>query len=145
MNHKTTEELVHEIKISTDIKDYLTQNDEEMQLQSLTDALHSLLIEKKISRADAARGSLLDRAYVYQIFSGERSPSRDKLIALAFGLQLSDAQTQTILKLSCNRELYARDKRDALILFALQHEMSIMEANDLLFAHNFTVLGTLQE
>lgn len=145
MNHKTTEELAHEIKISTDIKDYLTQNNEEMQLESLTDALHSLLIEKKISRADAARGSLLDRAYVYQIFSGERSPSRDKLIALAFGLHLSDAQTQTILKLSCNRELYARDKRDALILFALQREMSIMEANDLLFAHNFTVLGTLQE
>lgn len=47
MNHKTTEELSNEIKISTDIKDYLTQNKEEMQLQSLTDALHSLLNEKK--------------------------------------------------------------------------------------------------
>lgn len=145
MNCKTTEELSNELKISTDIKDYLTQNKEEMQLQSLTDALHSLLNEKKISRADAARGSLLDRAYVYQIFSGERTPSRDKLIALAFGLHLSDTQTQAILKLSCNRELYARDKRDALILFALQHQMTIMETNDLLFAHNFTVLGTLQE
>lgn len=47
MNHKTTEELAHEIKISTNIKDYLTQNREQMQLQSLTDALHSLLNEKK--------------------------------------------------------------------------------------------------
>lgn len=145
MNYKTTEELTHEIKSSSDIEDYLTQNREEMQLQSLTDALHSLLAEKEISRADAARGSLLDRAYVYQIFSGERTPSRDKLIALAFGLRLSDTQTQTILKLSCNRELYARDERDALILFALQREMTIMETNDLLFTHNFSVLGTLQE
>ena len=143
MNHKTTEKLVHEIKLSTDIEDYLTQNSDEMQLQSLTDALHSLLSEKEISRADAARGSLLDRAYVYQIFSGERSPSRDKLIALAFGLQLSDTQTQTILKLSCNRELYARDKRDALILFALQRKMTIMEAYDLLFTHSLSLLGTL--
>lgn len=145
MDYKTTEELTHEIKSSSDIEDYLTQNREEMQLQSLTDALHSMLVEKQISRADAARGSLLDRAYVYQIFSGERTPSRDKLIALAFGLQLSDTQTQTILKLSCNRELYAMDQRDALILFALHHAMTIMEVNELLFTHEFSVLGTSHE
>ncbi|MDE7275854.1 MAG: helix-turn-helix domain-containing protein [Lachnospiraceae bacterium] len=143
--NKSTEELTHEIKSATDIEDYLIQNKEELQLPHLSDALHLLLSQKEISRADVVRDSLLDRAYVYQIFSGERTPSRDKLIAIAFGLHLSDTQTQTILKLSCNRELYAREERDALILFALQREMTIMEANDLLFAHGFTVLGTTKE
>lgn len=57
------------------------------------------------------RGSQLDRAYVYQIFSGEKTPSRDKLIAIAFGMNLSDEETQKMLKLSGNRELYARDQR----------------------------------
>lgn len=143
--NKSTEELTHEIKSATDIEDYLIQNKEELQLPHLSDALHLLLSQKEISRADVVRDSLLDRAYVYQIFSGERTPSRDKLIAIAFGLHLSDTQTQTILKLSCNRELYAREERDALILFALQREMTIMETNDLLFAHGFTVLGTTKE
>lgn len=46
-----------------------------------------------------------------------------------------------MLKLSGNRELYARDERDALILFALQHQKTILETNDLLFDHNLTVLG----
>ena len=87
------------------------------------------------------RGSLLSRAYVYQIFSGEKTPSRDKLIATAFGLGLSDEETQTLLKLSKNRELYARDQRDAVILFALQRNQSIFEANNLLFEHGFSVLG----
>lgn len=91
------------------------------------------------------RGSLLDRAYVYQIFSGEKTPSRDKLIALAFGLCLSDQEAQKMLKHSGNRELYARDERDALILFALQHKKNIFETNELLISHNHAFLGTLNQ
>ena len=90
---KSTEELRHEIKSATDIEDYLIQNKEELQLPHLSDALHLMLSQKEISRADVVRGSLLDRSYVYQIFSGQRTPSRDKLIAIAFGMHLSDAQT----------------------------------------------------
>ncbi len=57
-----------------------------------------------------------------RIFAGEKIPSRDKLIALAFGLRLSEEETIKLLKISGNRELYARDERDALILFALYHK-----------------------
>lgn len=142
---KTTDELNHEIKTATDIEDYLAKNKENMLTHSLSMHLRMLLSQKGLSRADVVRGSLLDRAYVYQIFSGEKAPSRDKLIAIAFGLCLSDDETQKMLKLSGNRELYARDKRDALILFALQRKKTIMETNELLFSHNLTILGTSKE
>lgn len=88
---------------------------------------------------------MVDRIYVYKIFSGEKIPSRDKLIAIAFGLSLTDEETQKMLKLSGNRDLYARDERDALILFALQRGMTIYEINELLFRHNLMVLGSLKE
>lgn len=145
MLFKTTDELNHEIKAATDIEDYLSQNKENMLTHSLPWHLETLLSQKGISRADVVRGSLLDRAYVYQIFSGERTPSRDKLIAIAFGLRLSDAETQKMLKLSGNRELYARDERDALILFSLQRNKTILETNELLFSHGLTVLGIPKE
>lgn len=145
MEPKTTEELIHEIKIATDIDDYLIENKENMLSQRLPEYLTLLLENKGISRADVVRGSLLDRAYVYQIFSGEKSPSRDKLIALAFGLCLSDEETQKMLKLSGNRELYARDERDALILFALQQQMTIFETNEILADHNMALLGVQNE
>lgn len=145
-NQKTTDELAHEIKSATDIEDYLVNNEEYLFSDgSLSRHLNMLLKQKHLSRADVVRGSLLDRAYVYQIFSGEKSPSRDKLIALAFGLKLSDEETQKMLKLSCSRELYAREKRDALILFALQRKMTIMETNDLLFGHGHPALGCSKE
>lgn len=142
MELKTTDELNHEIRSATDIEDYLTENKENMLRKSLSEHLDMLLKQRNITRADVVRGSMLDRAYVYQIFSGEKTPSRDKLIAIAFGLSLSDEETQKMLKLSGNRELYPRDERDALILFSLQRKNTIWETNELLFSHNLKVLGT---
>lgn len=140
-----TFELVNEIKNTTNIEDYLGKNKDYLLTHSLSEHLNMLLSQKGISRADVVRNSLLDRTYVYQIFSGEKTPSRDKLIAIAFGLKLSDDETQQMLKLSGNRELYAKDKRDAVILFSLHHKKTIYETNDLLFQHELILLGTPKE
>lgn len=139
----STEELNHQIEEATNIEDFLNANREYVLSGSLSQHLTALLAEKKISKADVVRGSLLDRAYVYQIFSGERRPSRDKLLALSFGLRLTADETQKMMKLSGNRELYARDERDAIILFALQHHKTIMETNELLDANQMPALGAL--
>ena len=141
MDYKSTDELTHEITNSTDVEDYLKKNKKHLLNQCLSEYLNMLLLKKELCRADVVRNSLLDRVYVYQIFSGKKTPSRDKLIALAFGLCLSDEETQKLLKLSGNRELYVRDERDVLILFALQRKKTIFEVNELLFSHNFTTLG----
>lgn len=82
---------------------------------------------------------------MYKIFGGEKKPSRDKLLAIAFGLGLSDQETQEMLKLSGNRELYPRDERDAVILFALQRSQSILEANELLDDQGLAILDTSRE
>lgn len=141
MDIKTTDELCHEIKAVTDVEDFLKNNERQLLRQSLSEHLNVLLAQKGISRADVVRGSQLDRAYVYQIFSGDKVPSRDKLIALAFGLCLSVNETQRMLKLSGNRELYPRDKRDSLIMFTLQQNGDISGANALLYKHKLDTLG----
>lgn len=140
MENKTTEELRHEIKAAASIQDYLQNNKENLIQYDLPGHLNMLLSQKGLTKAEAVRGSLLSRAYVYQIFSGEKTPSRDTLLALAFSLHLTDTETQALLKTSQNRELYARDERDAIILYSLQHGMSILDANDLLYEHGFTLL-----
>ena len=145
MNEKSTDELKHEITTATDIEDYLTENKEHLLKDTLAEHLQMLLAQKKLRRADVIRGSLLGRAYVYRIFAGDKIPSRDKLIALSFGLHLSEEETQKLLKLSGNRELYARDERDALLLFALQRNRNIMDANGMLLDHGLAVLDTAKE
>lgn len=138
----STNDLEHEIKTMTNIEDYLEKNKPYLLTQSLPEHLKMLLTQKGLSRADVVRDSQLNRTYVYQIFSGQKTPSRDKLIAIAFGLHLSDDETQRMLKLSGNRPLYARDERDAMILFALNHKKNIFDINELLFDHHLPILDT---
>ena len=125
-----TENLQH-----MDIDTYLEQNKENMIPHNLPFHLELLLKQKGLTKADVVRGSQLNRKYVYQIFSGEKTPSRNKLIALAFGLQLTAKETQTMLKLAGYRELYVRDAWDTIILYALQRGKSILETNDLLYKY----------
>lgn len=145
MQTKSTAELKNEIKAATDIEDFLKSNQKNLIKSTLAAHLKTLLSKKGIRKADVVRDSQLGRAYVYQIFSGEKTPSRDKLIAIAFGLRLSDEETQALLKASKNRELYARDERDAVILFAMQRNMTLFQVNELLFEHGFQVLGVPKE
>ena len=130
-----------EIKQASNIDRFLEKNQKYMVKQSLREHLDYLLMQKNITIAQVARGSQIDRSYVYQIFSGDKKPSRDKLIAIAFGMRLSVDETHQLLKLSGNRELYVRDERDALILFALQQGYDIMQADELLYDHQVRVLG----
>ena len=128
-----------------DLDTYLQQNKKNMIPHNLPIHLELLLNQKGLRKAEVIRGSQLNRKYVYQIFSGEKFPSRDKLIALAFGLQLTAVETQTMLKLSGHGELYVRDTRDTIILYALQRRMDILETNELLYQRGFHLLGTFED
>ena len=137
---KSTDDLANEIKESSNILDFLAENHAEMQLGGLPQYLEEWLREKNLSKADVVRQSNLNRAYVYQIFLGRKYPSRDKIIALAFGMGQTAAETLTLLKQAGYRELYPRDPRDALLLYAVGHGKTILEANQLLYANNIDVL-----
>lgn len=141
----TSAELGNQLKNVLNIKSYLEKNEEYMLGHTLSEHLHMLLQEKGLKRSDVVAGSHLDKAYAYQIFSGDRKPSCDKLIAIAFGLCLSEEETQRMLKLSGNRELYVRDKRDALILFSIQRKKNIFDTNFLLDDYGFPPLGDANE
>lgn len=138
-NHAVSADLYDDLQ-NTDIDVYLTQNKKNMIPHNLPIHLELLLDQKGLIKADVARDSELNSKYVYQIFSGERTPSRDKLIALAFGLHLTADEAQTLLKLAGYRELYVRDVRDAIILYALQRGKTIIETDDLLYDHGYKEL-----
>lgn len=137
---KTTDELAHEISRSDNILDYFAENRGEIQIDSLPEYLERWLKRKDCTKADVVRRSNLNKAYVYQIFLGKKFPSRDKVIALAFGLELDEKEVQVLLKQAGYRELYPRDPRDALLLYAIGHHKGIIDANELLYDHNIEVL-----
>ena len=82
----------------------------------------------------------MDKAFVYQIFNGSKRPSRDKLIAITFGMHLNEEETQRVLKIAGHSELYPRVPRDALILFSIQRGVDIWQTDDALDKNGFPTL-----
>ena len=135
---RTTEELLAILKKSSDISTFIENNSEDlMENIPLCQYLEQILIRKNLKKSDVIRLSGLDRKYCYEIFAGTKSPSRDKVLALCFAVQLSDSETMQLLKSIGYPQLYARIERDSVILFALQHNLSLTDANELLFELNY--------
>lgn len=118
----------------------LEQNAKDFIAQPLCDALAQLLKQKGMSRSQAIRNSMLNTIYGQQIFAGVRTPSRDKLLAIAFGMRLDFEQTDTLLKQQGYPRLYPRRKRDAVILYGLLHRMSLLDTNTLLYENEMETL-----
>ena len=129
---KSTEELLKTLKHAPNIKTYLSQEQDNLQTLPLHLYLDKMFSEKEIPPNQCIRNSGLDRTYCYQIFSGRKLPSRNKVLALCFGLSLNVEESQLLLKSTGYAQLYPRKKRDSIIIFALQRNISILETNELL-------------
>ena len=130
---KSTEELLEMIKNTRKIEEYFSQNSTEMNFNTLQEMIEFFMKNKGISKNEVVNRSQIERHYGYQIISGVRTPSRDKLIMICFGLTLNLDETQNMLKKCGFGELYPRDTRDAVIIFSIHHGLSIMDTNELLY------------
>ena len=118
----------------------LKQNTSDFISRPLCDALADLLVQKGLTRSQAIRSSMLNTIYGQQIFAGTKTPSRDKLLAIALGMQLSFQETDTLLKQQGYARLYPRRQRDAVIIYGLLHRMTPLDVNTLLYENEMETL-----
>lgn len=139
---KSTDELLHILKNTSDISSFLKQEAGELTEQiPLYVCLNDLLRKKGMKKSDIIRRSGLDRGYAYDIFAGTKLPVRDKVLALCFAFSLSDTETQGLLKITGYPPLYAKITRDSMILYALSHHWSLIQTNELLYEQNYPLLA----
>ncbi len=138
----SSDDLDKEIKSSRSFSEFWKRHKKRIVDQPLSEYLCDLLNEKGLKRSDVVVRTGLDKAYVYQIFAGKKHPSRDKLITIAFGMKLSEEETQRMLNLSEHRELWPKDERDALFLFAIQRGMSLEDVHTELERYGLDPLAT---
>lgn len=140
IKEKSTDEMWNEIRASDDYESFAKSNAGAFTSTDISKCLHDLLKEKNILLREAVKQSGLDRSYAYHIFSGKKIPSRDKLIAIAFGMRLDLDETQTLLKRTRNRTLYPKDKRDSMIIYALLNGQRLDITNERLFERGFDLI-----
>jgi len=100
---------------------------------TLAEYLTILMEEKGIEKREAIRKSTLEPHYAYQILSGKRIPSREKVLALCLGAELSLKEIDRALRRAGYSPLYPKNPRDARIIIAVNNgNYSIMAINEIL-------------
>lgn len=136
---KTTRELEHKIRGCKDPGTLLRQDGEEL---TLTGYLHDLLEERGLTVGEVIQRCNLDRSYGYQLFNGTRCPTRDTLLHLAIQLRLTEPEVQRLLKLAGRPVLYARNRRDAALLYCFSHRLDPSQTEELLAGLEVQALGS---
>lgn len=136
-----TGDLRRQLTEITDIDEYLDANQTELITRSFSEIINELMDTRGVKRSDLIKQTNIYTRYGYEILSGIKKPSRDKVLLLSLALGISVIDTNHLLNASGNNELYPRSGRDSIIMFALNNNMSIMQCNSELYAHEFKVLS----
>ena len=140
MRRKNTDDLNQELMSAPDIDSYIKNNQTSFAERSVTELLASFYERQGLSKAELARRSCMSEVYLHQVFAGRRNPSRDKLLCLCIGMELSFDETQELLKEAAYAQLYPRIKREAVIIHGIVHHAPLEEINDRLFAEDEAAL-----
>jgi len=133
---KDSKDLQKELMNAPDLSRFLSENQEVFNNKGFAELLQELFTKKDISKAALAKNAGMSEVYLYQIFSGSRNPSRNRILCLCFGLGATLDETQDLLKSSGQAQLYAKDRRDAIIIYGLSRSMTLAEINDKLFSEH---------
>jgi len=140
MSDIKTELLNEKLLKSSNIKEFIRSNEKHIRIDSFNHYLYDLIQNSGMKNTEFFTRAGMSESYGYQILNGKRQPSRDKVIQLSFGFPLSIEQTNILLKLSGKNELYVKNIRDAIILFAINNKFSLIAVNELLDDEGFEIL-----
>lgn len=140
-NDARTSALLRQLSDAPDLEQFIETNADILAVPSLPNYLAGLCAASGEAPERVILRAGIERTYGHQLFNGTRNPSRDKVIQLAFGLQLDVDGAQKLLQVAHRNPLYPKIKRDAAILYCLQRGLDVFEAQSLLHSLGLTMLG----
>jgi transcriptional regulator with XRE-family HTH domain len=92
-----------------------------------------LMESRHLTRSDVIKKSELNPTFAYQILAGQRRAKRDKLLQLAFAMDLDIETCCELLERGGVNALSPRTRRDAIIAYCLAHRMTLDECDEFLY------------
>ena len=126
-----TEDMLTELLEAPDPAQFIDRA--EVGRRDLSGYLNQLLEERGLRRAAVVRAAGINETFGYQIFIGARKASRDNLLKIAFALGLPLREANRLLQAGGANELYCKNRRDAIIIFAISHGYSLQKTEEELY------------
>lgn len=129
MSGKTTDDLLEVLKRGT-LEDAIGKIEPDQVNFTVKEYIDKLIAGRNVRLSDVYKRSGLNKSYFYAITEGvKKNPSRDILIRLCFGFEFGLDEAQKFLKTLGAAPLYARNRRDSIIIHALDNGLSVNRCN----------------
>lgn len=131
MKEPLTDELLQELLNAPDPAEFASKH--RITRRDLPAYLQQLLDEKGLDRPKVVKAANLNPTYGYEIFTGGKNPSRDKLLQIVFAMGCTLQEANRVLQAGGHNELYCKDRRDAIIIFCLEHGYTLLRTDQELY------------
>ena len=128
---RLTEEVLQELLDAPSLDEFIDAH--EFPAVTLPEFLERMLEKKGLKRSRVVRMADLNETFGYQIFTGARNPSRDKVLQIAFAMALSLRETNRALMAAGANSLDPKCRRDAIIIFCIDQGCSLQKVNEELY------------
>lgn len=105
---------------------------ESIQGLTFSSYIDTLLDRYQLSKSNLIQRTHIDRTYAYQLLQGKKRGSKDKIIQFVLAMHCSLEECNRLLLLSDHGKLYAKQKRDSILIYAIETKMDIFATNELL-------------
>lgn len=136
-----TSDFLRRLFKSPDLKTFIQSHADEMELPPFHVYISNMCKTNGRVPEQIIKRAGIERTYGHQLFNGTRNPSRDKVIQIAFGLELDVEGTQKLLRIAQANSLYPKIKRDAAILYCIENRKDVLETQSMLQSLDLTLLG----
>lgn len=141
MNEEKTSRLIQALRESSNFKQYVTKYEDQFTDMTFPEYLLLLCQKYHLKKGDVIRDSGISKSYGYQIFTGQKHPSRDKTVMLSYGLLLNFEGTNRLLNHAKYNPLYPKNRRDSILMFAKSNDYDLVETNELLDSEGLEILN----
>jgi len=141
IKNTTTSTLWVQLFKAKSVQSYMDENPGDLDLPTFFSYISDFCRQKGEVPEHIIKRAGLDRSIGHQLFRGDRKPSRDTVLQLAFGFRATVEETQMLLLHAGQSQLYPRVRRDAAISFCLKNGYDLVKAQCILAELNLPTIG----
>ena len=130
-----TRDILIDLMGDSPMTDVYERNDSDFVEGSLCAYLKKEIADKGVTKAMLIELTGINRRFFFDILSCKRHPRRRYVIRFFLALQTPFGRAQRILRACGYAVLFARDRRDAVIIRSIARNHSVDECNEILHKH----------
>lgn len=130
---KSTTDLLNELQDnSCSLSEYIQSHSDTFIDEDIQNFWEELIFQSGYSKSNIINKSDFSYCYFYDVIQGKKAPTKDKVVRLILAMKLSLEQCQAALKISGRAALYPKNKRDSILIYAIDRGLTITQCNALL-------------